>query len=126
MIRRWAKPVRPEMIETTESVATADTGRATLDARVKFNPDDVERMRLGYVCIRCWEPHESPFPDRCDLCTYPMRAEQPAEFERAYKGSERNPRAVLIEKELAALDDKHERTFHTNRLGIIVPNSIKE
>lgn len=124
---RWRKPALPEAVDTTYDWATADTGRPTLDASVRFSPDDVERFRTGYLCIKCWEPQTEPFPERCALpqCRFEMRRLQAEEFARQFKGTQRNPRAVLIENELEKLDDKHERNFHVTKTGIVVPAWVK-
>jgi len=108
-------------VKDTVEWAAADLGRATLDYAARFSQEDIERIRLGYVCINCWEPHESPFPEACALCGFPMREEQSAAFQEKFKGVERDPRSVLIERELDALDDRHERRFHTTKAGIVVP-----
>lgn len=121
--QRWKKPVKPLAVKDTYEWATADLGRPTLDFTARFHPDDIDRIRLGYVCIRCWEPHESPMPEACSLCGYPMRAEQSVQFEKSFRGVERDPRAELIEKELDRVDDKHERNYHVTKTGIVVPTN---
>lgn len=122
--RRWAKPVIPLALEDVPSRATVLNGREVLEVKARFTPDDIERFRLGYVCMNCFEPHESPFPEKCSLCGYAMRDEQPMEFQRAFRGVERDPRAVRIEQELDRVDDTHERRFHTTKTGIIVPRPV--
>ena len=122
--QRWRAPVTALAVKDTPDFATADLGRATLDYEARFSPDQIDRFRLGYACLECWEPHESPFPEACSLCGYEIRARQGGDFARKFKGVERDPRAVLIEKELDALDDKHERRFHTTKTGLVVPRSI--
>lgn len=124
--RRWSTPVRPLAVKDTYDYATADLGRATLDYAMRLSPDDKERVRLGYVCIKCWEPHDMPFPEACSLCGFPMRDEQPAEFQRVFKGVERDPRASLIEKELDRVDDTHERNFYETKSGIVVPRYLRD
>ena len=121
---RWRKPVKPMAVKDADSWATAELGRPTLDYSVRFSPDDVERIRLGYVCIRCWEPHEAAFPDRCFVCGLPMKDEQPALFQKTFKGEERDPKAVSIEKGLDRVDDTHERNFHVTKLGIVIPKIL--
>lgn len=111
-------------VKDTVDFATADLGRATLDYEARFPPEQIERFRLGYVCLECWEPHETPFPERCSLCGYEIKACQGDDFARKFKGVERDPRAELIEKELDALDDRHERRFHTTKTGLVVPKSL--
>lgn len=121
---RWRKPVIPEAVEDDEW-ATAELGRPALDMKVRFSPDDVERFRTGYACIRCWEPQPEPFPEKCSLCKFPMRSNQAHEFAQNFKGVQRNPRAVRLEEELERLDDKHERNFHVTKTGIVVPSWVK-
>jgi hypothetical protein len=36
-------------------------------------------MRLGYVCMKCLEPFEIAWPERCHVCGAPIRTKQ-AEF----------------------------------------------
>lgn len=122
--QRWRKSVKPLAVKDTVEWASADLGRATLDYGARFSQEDVERIRLGYVCINCWEPHESPYPEACSLCGYEMRERQGADFAEKFEGVERDPRAVLIETELDKLDDKHERNWHTSKLGIVVPQNV--
>jgi hypothetical protein len=119
--QRWRKPVTALAVADTVEYATADLGRATLDYRARFDEETINRFKLGYVCLECWEPHEVPFPERCSLCGYEMADRQSDDFARKFEGVERDPRAQLIEKELDALDDRHERRFHVTKAGIVVP-----
>lgn len=122
--QRWRVPVRPLAVRDDLGFASADLGRMTGEYTARFSESDIERIRLGYVCIKCWEPHEVSFPERCALCGFPIRDEQRIEFDHKFKGPERNPRAVLIEKELDALDDRHERNFHVTKAGVVIPRRI--
>ena len=120
--QRWRKPAKVLAVKDTVEWATADLGRPTLDYEARFDQDTIDRFRLGYMCMECLEPHESPLPERCSLCGYEMKERQAADFARKFKGVERDPRAKLIEKELDALDDRHERRFHETKTGIVIPN----
>lgn len=124
MIERWRKPVRPLAIKDEEGWASAELGRATLDYSLRLSADDTERVRLGYVCIRCLEPHPDSFPENCSVCKYPMRGHQTQDYERLYKGTERDPRAQTIREGLERVDDTHERNFHVHKPGIIVPVNL--
>lgn len=121
IVRRWRKPVIPLSVTDEPTVINVDLGRETQEIRTRFTPADIERFRTGYCCLRCWEPHETPFPENCALCTYPMRSEQAEEFHRLFQGVERDKRAVNIEQGLDRVDDTHERRFHETKTGIIVP-----
>lgn len=122
--QRWRKPVRPLAVTDEPTKITVVNGRETQEVSTRLRPEDVDRIRLGYVCIHCWEPHESPFPENCSLCQYPMRDEQQKEFERCFGGTQRDPRAVRIEEGLDRVDDTHERRFHKTKTGIIVPRIL--
>lgn len=124
VVQRWRKPVKPLAVTEEPTVITTELGRETQEIRTRFRPEDIERFRTGYCCLRCWEPHETPFPEACALCSYPMRSEQAAEFSRLFKGQERDPQAVRIEQGLDRVDDTHERRFHETKTGIIVPRPI--
>lgn len=122
---RWRKPVKVLAVEDTTEWATADLGRPTLDYRMRVDQESTERFRLGYVCLNCMEPHESPFPDKCSLCGYEMKTRQPEDFSKRFRGTERDPRAALIERELDRVDDVHERRFYKTKGGVVVPKSVK-
>lgn len=124
IVQRWRKPVTPLAVKDTMEWATSDLGRATLDYQARFSTEQIERFRLGYACLECWEPHEAPFPEACALCGYEMRVRQGEDFARKFEGVERDPRSKLIEKELDALDDRHERRFYETKSGVLVPKGI--
>ncbi len=121
IVQRWRRPVTSLAVADTHEWATADLGRPTLDYKARFPPEQIDRFRFGYVCIECWEPHETPYPDKCALCGYLMRERQAADFARKFEGDERDPRAELLERELDRVDDTHERNFHVTKSGIVVP-----
>ena len=122
--QRWRKPVTALVAEDTVGWATADLGRPVLDYSARFPAEQVERFRLGYACLECWEPHEEPFPRKCSLCGYGMRAWQSEDFARKFQGTERDPRAKLLERELDRVDDTHERNYYTTNSGIVVAKGI--
>lgn len=122
---RWREPVIPLAIRDDYDTISLDAGRPTLDVQMRFKPSDIERIRLGYVCIDCLEPHEHAFPESCGLCGFPMREFQREDFDRKFKGLERDPRAVTIEAGLNRVDDNHERNFYELKNGIVVPRTVK-
>jgi hypothetical protein len=126
-------PARVLDCVTTESPTTvrlAD-GREFMDVDMAIADNDVERMRQGYVCIRCLEPQSEPFPAVCESvlpdgvtrwCNFPMREQQAAEFERQFKGTVLIGSRVNLEDEQAHLD---EVTEYENRTGLILPDHVK-
>jgi hypothetical protein len=122
--RRWAKPVVPLGVNEETTHYTVINGRETLEISGRFTKDDIERFRLGYCCINCWEPHEVPFPENCSLCRFQMKKHQREVFNQTYAGWKRDPRALSIEAGLDRVDDTHERRFYETNSGIIVPKSL--
>lgn len=122
--RRWARPSTPFHIEDAE-FAVAEGDREFIDYKARWSQEEIARRTLGYVCIKCWEPHETPFPDKCSLCGFPMKTHQLIVFEQEFKGFERAPWPERIEKELDALEDKHERNFYETKSGIVIPRSLR-
>jgi hypothetical protein len=51
-----------------------------------FDEETVERMRLGYMCVKCQEPFEHPWPERCHVCGCPVRDKQAEYFAQEYAG----------------------------------------
>jgi hypothetical protein len=98
VIERWAKPVIPIGVE--------EAGRALMyGGRLWDIPcyiledDDVERVRLGYVCIMCLEQHERNHPEHCSVCRFPIRAIQDQVFETLYEGEVRvGPTTTLADE----------------------------
>jgi hypothetical protein len=60
--------------------------RVQRGAIISFPPDVVEAMRLGYICIRCQEPHPDPFPLACSLCGFNMKELQAPAFASEFEG----------------------------------------
>lgn len=87
-------------------LATDDDDTAWLDgsnpnrlmrgAIVSHPPEVVDAQRSGYICLRCLEPHTAAFPIACELCGYPMRERQAADFAVEFEGeTHMGPSAAL-------------------------------
>jgi len=122
-VRDWRRPSVPIAVEDGE-FATAETGRATLDYKARFSEVEIGRRREGYVCVNCWEPQETPFPEKCCLCGFPMQRLQRQVFDAQFQGNERARWVERIEDELEKLEDTHERNFHKTKTGIMVPKGV--
>lgn len=124
IVQRWRRPVVPLGIEEESTYYTIVNGRETQEISGRFTKDDIERFRLGYCCINCWEPHEQPMPEKCSVCQFPIRDKQREVFTATFAGVKRDRRAVLIEQELDRVDDTHERRFYETKSGIVIPRPI--
>jgi hypothetical protein len=103
------------------------TGVVRRDIVKNYTPDQHELLRQGRQCLMCDEPHPAiPFPDRCDLCGYGMRANQLRDYEREYQGehfmgSELSLQTVLDEMDEKSLKREFDRKVLSGRspmLGI--------
>ena len=110
-------------------------GREFLDVNMALHDEDVERIRAGYVCIRCLEPQIEDglpvaFPERClselpngqRWCNFPMREKQAEEFAIQFKGSVSIGSRVNVDDELERLKEIDE---YEQRTGIHLPPSVK-
>jgi hypothetical protein len=101
-----------------------------VDVEMALAAEDVERIRQGYVCIRCLEPQSVPFPEICESrlpngarwCNFPIKEKQLEEFAAMYHGEVSLGSKVNLNDEVERLTeiDKYEA-----RTGIILPDHIK-
>lgn len=100
---RWRKPAIPLAVEPVHQQRELPDGRR-IDVHAPVLPvSDVERARLGYLCLKCLEPFEQAWPERCPVCGAPIRTEQAAFFAREYGGVVRLGPSTTLEEELARL-----------------------
>jgi hypothetical protein len=108
LAERWRQPVIPLEIEhqPTQVIHLPD-GRTLGDVMFVLSEEDKERLRLGRVCIKCFEPFERAWPERCPVCGAPVREKQ-AEFfhqEVVDKPLQLGPKTTL-EEERAGLEER--------------------
>jgi hypothetical protein len=119
------KPVIPIDVQEDEGYVTLTyDGEVRSAARITLAPDDVGRMKAGYVCAKCWEPHAVAFPKQCSVCRFPMAERQSEFLAKAYQGNVRLGPTVSMEDELAAIEDlqqRKEREATVSAPQIIVP-----
>jgi hypothetical protein len=123
-VRRWAKPATVlEVDHSRGEIVTFPDGRRYADVDITLPEEDVERLRQGRLCIFCLEPQEIAFPERCGVCTFPMRQQQMEVFTARYQPGSKlvGSRLDLNEEadrlaELDAYEQKH---------GIILPDHVK-
>lgn len=122
-MERWRRPVVPLAIEEDIDRVRIEDGRTYMHYEYALRPEDVERIRLGYVCanVPCFEPHETPFPERCNVCGFPMRELQLIRFAREYVGDRWVGPTDSVDDELAELAETAARAKHTPGSSILVP-----
>lgn len=101
-----------EVDEDTQNVLVRADGQVRRHVLMIFDEEDVERIRTGYCCIRCGESqvdHGAPFPERCYLCGYAMKARQLEDFGKEFEGNVRVGPTTSIDDELAIAQETVER-----------------
>lgn len=106
MRERWDVPVIPIAIEMVDQGIVLPDGRRFGMAAPVLKPEDIERARLGYVCLKCLQHFERPWPERCFVCGAPIRKEQAAYFAREFGGELHVGPRTTLEDELASLPER--------------------
>jgi hypothetical protein len=85
--------------------------------------EQVERVRLGYICIKCLEAYDTALPDFCAVCKFPMRKHQGEEFAKTYAGDIKFGPSTSIEEEYAIAEEMIQREAYdkARSLGLILP-----
>lgn len=109
--RSWRDGVRMEAVTEDPVEIVHVGGRWMNDVKVALAPEEVERIRQGYVCIECLEPQETPFPEKCSAfwCKYPIREKQTAEFAERYKGEVRSGASTTLREDFDRLEEESKR-----------------
>lgn len=128
IVRRWSKPANIAGVRESPDAVEVRNGKPRREIEWTLGDQDTEdRVRLGYLCMNCMEPHEQPFPEMCAVCKFPMREHQRRLFEIRHKGERHIGPSVKLSDEFDRLDAEHEQDKWAEHptLGIVVPrNSI--
>lgn len=129
MARDARKPVIPISVEESETHALLlRNGEVRSAFNVTLSPEDYGRARAGYVCVRCYEVQDTPFPEACWVCKFPMRERQLEFLAKAYQGEQHMGPTTSLEDELAMLEEAEEmarREVHGFRpIQMVVPRAI--
>lgn len=126
--RREARPTGEAIIPQytdvdVDSYTILPDGRKVERTVFALSEEQVERIRQGYVCVKCLEAHDSAFPDECAVCHFPMREQQAAEFAKDFRGGIRFGPSTTIEEEYAIAEETIQREAYekATALGLIIP-----
>lgn len=116
----WRRPLAVMAIEPDPAgtVTIGNRRYSNVDVTVA-NEDEYKRLAQGYVCANCQEPQEVPFPAKCSLCGFAMRAEQLGRLNEAFKGVKWIGPRESNSQELDRLGELNERA---RRSGIVLPH----
>ena len=107
----WRDGVKLEAVFEDPAEIVHVGGRWMNDVKVAVAPEQVERIRQGYVCIRCLEPQETPMPKECSAfwCRFPMRDEQLREYKERFQGDIQAGGSTTLREDFDRLEDESKR-----------------
>jgi hypothetical protein len=120
MLERWSVPLKPDGHDDRGCVLVV-RGQRVEFLRWHLFPEDMERVRLGYACIKCLTPHEQPYPEECSNCLLPMRMLQDSLFARLYEGEIEVGPQISDEDEWERLKEEFARERHQPGSSILIP-----
>ncbi len=128
-MRDARQPVIPVGVEESETHALLlRDGTARSAYNVTLSPHDLGRIRAGYVCVRCFEVQDAPFPKECSVCKFPMSERQLEFVAKAYQGEQYMGPSTSLADELAMLEEAEEiarREAHGfSPVQIVVPRAL--
>jgi hypothetical protein len=107
LAERWRKPIVPLAIEPHEKeILVLPDGRSHRQAMLALRPEDMERLRSGFACLKCFEPFEQAWPERCHVCGAPVRREQASFFARELGPAMQVGPRTTLEEERAGLAER--------------------
>lgn len=118
---RWRKPVIPLAVEDDPHSATHDGHVLRAGFNATFDAETIERFRQGYACMRCWEPQETPFPETCPLCRYPIRDRQREDFAAEFEGEKWIGPTTSLADEFERMVTEGEKRRHKPGSSIWIP-----
>lgn len=109
-MERWRQPLRITAVEPDPDGVVEIAGRVYQNVNVTVaDEDEFRRLCEGYVCASCGEPHETPYPEHCTVCMFPMRSEQQVRLAMAFKGRKWVGPRESIDDEFARMDEENKR-----------------
>lgn len=120
-MERWRQPIAMLQVEEDPDSADQIGGRWYRGVAYTTDADGWERIRTGYVCVMCAEPHEQPYPEHCGICGYEMRKYQAKNLEVEFEGTVDLGPSTTLKYEQDRLDEVHERRLWTPGSSVSVP-----
>ena len=118
-------PIIPLAVEEDEDyVQLHSDGSWRAAPKIIHSKETIGAMRAGYVCAKCWENHDRPFPEQCNACRFPMKDRQSEYLAKAYQGEIQMGPSASLEDELAAMEELEKRKAREATVSapqIIVP-----
>lgn len=126
---RWRRPIKVFDVYDDPSHFYYDPVRDGVMRGVSYTTDleGWNRIRAGYVCVLCMQPHEVPYPEECSICRFPMKRAQDKVAKEKFGGYRWIGSRIDMNEELERLDtDTKPRANHVPEAHIRVPVGIPE
>lgn len=124
-MRDQMAPVKILAVEDdVEHVLVRSDGQVRRAVHLHMDEESVGRIRAGYVCIHCYEPQHEAFPEKCHVCGYAMRENQPRRFALEFKGNIRIGPSTSLEEEMEIAADIVRRQEQEKRDRILRPTQV--
>lgn len=121
------EPIIAAYVDTdVDSFTRLPDGRHTETPLFALTEEQVERVRQGYICIKCLEAYDAAFPDTCIVCGFPMRLHQLEEFGKTFRGGKKFGPSTTIDEEYAIAEEQIQREAYdkARKLGLILPKYL--
>ena len=118
------EPIVAQYVDTdTESYTRLPDGRTMSTPLFALTDEQVERIRQGFICIKCLEAYDSAFPDLCTVCHFPMRLRQIEEFGKTFRGGIAFGPTTTIDEEYEIATEMIQRDAYdkARKLGLLLP-----
>jgi len=109
LAERWRRPANVIEIEQTNQGLWLPDGRVQGQVILHMSPGTVERIRLGYMCVKCLEPFPVAWPRLCHVCGCRVRTEQAEYFAREFGGEVHVGPSTSIDEEVERMHEEVER-----------------
>jgi len=115
LVSRWRRPAVVLNIEQAPDQAIwLPDGRVQGQVILNLAYETVERIRSGYMCVKCLEPFPIAWPKLCPVCGCRVRTEQAAYFAREFGGEQHLGPSTSIDDEVERMHEEVEREQKEN------------
>lgn len=127
---RWRQPLNILATETDSTRARWNEHDERWEevVAVTFDAESIERLKQGRACLRCYEPQETAYPEKCaaEWCGYEIRKNHDRDFAMEFDGNRRLGPSTSTSEELDKLaEDFHPRNTHVAGSKILVPDWVR-
>lgn len=110
------RPVIPTFVdEAAGLVLIREDGQVRGAIEIGLNEDDINRIRAGYICAKCYEDLDTPFPDECPVCHFPMAEKQSELFAKRFQGDRWVGPQTTDDEERAIMMEMRERRYREEK-----------